>query len=184
MGNMTEQTKYGVVLLPPEDVWDWLRQLNMTVSADMAHPLIVLGDEQKPHASLAHMYVDSPQALVEPLTEVIQPAHPLRVLLSAFSIDTIGENTWSSVLIQDTPELHDLHVNVMDTIVPFETRPSTYREEFAYDKFFPHFTIGVNAIRTDISFSPRQVTIGRIALCEIDKPYSTCGNIIYEWTVT
>lgn len=178
---MLNQPKYGVVLLPPPDEWDWLQQLNLIVNGGMEHPPIVLGDGQKPHASLAHLYVSSPDVLIRPVTEILQRAHPLTLDLPALSVDTIGENTWTSVIIKDTPELHQLHVDVMNVVLPFEVATSRFRESFSYDKFFPHFTVGVNVIPSDINFIPRQVTIDRVALCEMNPPYSTCGTIITEW---
>ncbi len=181
---MTEQPKYGIVLLPPAEVWDWLQQLNLIVNGGMEHPPILLDEHHKPHVSLAHMYVTDVQALIEPLTQVIDQAHPVTVLLSAFSVDTIGGHTWSSVVIQDTSELHQLHIAIMDVVQPFETQPSSYRTTFSYDRFWPHFTIGVDVMPADMDFAPRQVTIDRVALCRMDPPYSTCGEIIHEWKLT
>ncbi|MFZ6035590.1 MAG: 2'-5' RNA ligase family protein [Patescibacteria group bacterium] len=179
----TEPEKYGIVLLPPPDVQDWLQQLNIIVNAGMAHPPLVLGSNHLPHVSLAHLYVADPFALVEPLTRLLQSTHPLAVSLSSLSVDTIGQHTWSSVVIQDTPVLHQLHIDVMNTVLPFETRPSRYRDSCSYDKFWPHVTVGVDSIPTDMEFSSRRVIIDRVALARMGRPYATCDAILREWTL-
>ncbi|MFA5134847.1 MAG: 2'-5' RNA ligase family protein [Patescibacteria group bacterium] len=172
----------GIVLLPPQETWEWLVAVSGELNGQRRNPGVLLGGDQMPHLSLIHSHVlnGKLEELYRELAMIAGRFDPLGLSTEGLYSHRHRDVQFIGVGVSRTDALQGLHVAVADALLPFEVRERTSRQR-AYGKFFPHFTLAVNLGEVGHDVAAHTFTADRIAACRLGQPFSTCDEILQEW---
>ncbi len=192
-----------VVLIPPPALDQYLRALNTHLAPP---PEGFRFDETHlPHVTLVQLLVlrDRLEEMATAIEDVLGTQRALALHTTSIThgpaVSTLG--------VAPSPALDLLHRQLARRLDPFAValppdgsrdsydafvdsgepaRPSDlewvrrFRERSAYDRFDPHWTLGVG--RLDISVEPMAFAADRVALCHLGR-FCTCRKTLDWWTL-
>jgi len=184
------------VLLPDQAMTDFVIAANARLVKKFQSEIVLAHNGCLPHISLAMGCIDSEKIpslglLLESLVK-ITPKHlrPVGITKSLSSAGVI-----SSVLIERSADLQNLHEKICNTVKPFFTfdvtqdmfvqcragRPAllwvkNYLIESAYENFSPHITLGFGDLE-DCRLPP-DFAVSRLAVCRL-ADHCTCAKILW-----
>ncbi len=195
---MSDTTAVDVALLPKPD----LRRRLLTINRTLAPPPIGFRFDRThlPHLTLAQQFVrhDDIERLSGGIRRTLRGHGPLRLTTTEVSVG----DTASTLGVERTAALVDLYRRLMDLLISFETDEGGveafeadgdtardadvawvrhFRERSAYDRFSPHWTLGVGLVRTPVE-THTSVT-NDIALLSLGR-LCTCRRVLASWTLT
>ena len=195
---MSDTTAVDVALLPTPD----LRRRLLSINRTLAPPPIGFRFDRThlPHLTLAQQFVryDDIERLSPGIGRTLQGHRPLTLTTTRVSVG----GTASTLGVERTAALMDLHRRLMDLLVPFDTDEGgveafeadggtprdadvawvrDFRERAAYDRFSPHWTLGVGPVRTPVEAHTSVTT--DIALLSLGR-FCTCRRVLASWTLT
>lgn len=172
----------GIVMLPPQDTWEWLVSLSTKLNSTSGNPSVQLGDVQNPHMSLIHSHVEDSKLteLYDKLNAILTRFHPLELNMEELFNHQHRDIQFIGVGVSRTAELQELHVAVSDAILPFEGKERSSRKR-AYDNFFPHFTLAVNLGEFSRDIAEHTFTANSVVACRLGRQFSTCDEVLCEW---
>jgi len=191
-----------IVMLPPENIMELAIEENKKLLESGIDDIILDKEKCMPHNSLVMAAIDD-----EKLPEVRKILNELETKFLPIELKIIGiisgkinnGKEFSFFAIEKTPELQNLHNEVMKKLEPyisFDTTVDMFYQtppvdkitedltngfpNFAFEKYNPHITIGllkkdnppVNLAAPDISF-----TVSKITICQLGN-YDTCRRIL------
>ena len=184
-----------VALVPPEWVQARARRINGALQSGGLH----LDAAHVPHITLAQFFLlrGAVPLLIERLNLVWRSvaALPLSVLAVVERQSTI------SFLLDRTPQLLELHENLMDALKEWEEEGggadafysdgeparendvdwvADFRTAASYRKFIPHITLGFGQVpeRTE----PFDFVARRVGLFQLGR-FCTCRKLLHQWTL-
>lgn len=192
-----------VVLLPDTAVTELAVRLNRALIREYESPIVLDAEACLPHVSLAMGSTDrnAVEAVAERLRMLAQrsPVSILDITGIAVTTNSRGEKV-SSFAIKKTSALQALHEAVMRDVGPLlghdvdatmvydgiagETTLEwirDYPEKAAYDRFFPHITLGYGQASTAMTF-PIPFPAPRLALCHLGN-HCTCRKVLTAVTL-
>ena len=195
---MSDVTAVDIALLPPND----LRRHLVAINSTLAPPPVGFrfDDTHLPHLTLAQQFVrhDDIALLSRRIRRRLQRHPPLTLTTTDVSVG----GTASTLGVKQTAALMDLHRRLMDLLFPFdagdggvgafETDGDTprdadvtwvrmFRERAAYERFSPHWTLGVGRVRTPVE--AHTFVASDIALLSLGR-LCTCRRVLASWTLT
>ena len=195
---MSDVTAVDVALLPTPD----LRRRLLTINRTLAPPPIGFRFDRThlPHLTLAQQFVrdDDIERLSRRIRRTLQGHRPLALTTTEASV--VG--TASTLGVERTAALMDLHRRLMDLLIPFDTDEGGveafeadgdtprdadvawvrgFRERAAYDRFSPHWTLGVG--RVDTPVDAHTSVASDVALLSLGR-FCTCRRVLASWTLT
>jgi hypothetical protein len=194
-----------VVLLLPEPVAAWAKQVNAVMNERTGDSTVVLGDETGvPHISLAMAAVrEADLAAIRAELDAIALCHlPLNLFPDRIvTVTTETGEQVSGLNLEITNALRGLHREVMAAVAPFRLSGVTpemvfgsddreisnfttayiagYPENAAGDRFSPHVTLGYWKVDPDLGPGPGVCIFRgfRLALCHLGNN-CTCGRVL------
>ena len=194
---MSDTTAVDVALLPTPD----LRRRLLSINRTLAPPPIGFRFDRThlPHLTLAQQFVrhDDIERLSHGIRRTLQGHRPLTLTTTEVSVG----GTASTLGVERTAALMDLHRRLMDLLIPFDTKGGVeafeadgdtpreadvawvrdFRERAAYDLFSPHWTLGVGPVRTPVE--AHTSVANDIALLSLGR-FCTCRRVLASWTLT
>ncbi len=187
-----------VVLLPDRAMTEWAIKMNRELVGAYGSQ-IVLGERTcVPHISLAmgcadERDIDSIRGLLQCLAKET-PVRRLNATGILVSTNSRGEHT-SLLQIERTDDLQALHEAVMKQVEPLFSHDVTkamiaddsagestlewirdYPQKAAFERFFPHITLGHGKAATAATF-PIRFTVSQLALCHVGD-HGTCRKVL------
>lgn len=195
---MSDVRAVDVALLPARDLQRRLAAINSTLAPPPAG--FRFDSTHLAHLTLAQQFVRRDD--IEPLARVIgrtlQNHRPLTLTTTSVSVG----DTSSTLGVEPSAPLIDLHRQLMDLLIPFDTGEGGaeafeangdtprdadvewvrgFRERAAYDRFLPHWTLGVGRVETPVD--ARTFVANDIALLSLGR-FCTCRRVLASWTLT
>jgi mannose-6-phosphate isomerase-like protein (cupin superfamily)/2'-5' RNA ligase len=188
-----------VVLLPDEAMTDRAIAINRQLGPEM----VLSREDRLPHISLAMGCIDETkvETIRQRLESLAQETtlRQLRVVGIISPVHSRGETT-SLLEVERTPQLQELHEEVMKEMRPFlgcaateamiadeVVAPSTldwirtYAEKSSHEHFRPHITLGYGQVPPGPSL-PISFAVTRLALCHLGN-HCTCRRILAAVTL-
>ena len=185
-----------IALLPPADIRARAVEISAALPAAESHGLR-LDDDHLPHITLTQLFIrsDEREAVFEKVDEVLRGRPPLHLTITGG-----GKGNHSVFMAVDpTPELRDLHDQLMGAVRGFE-RPSgmpaaflggdarvgdvmwvsSYRLKSAFTSYTPHITLG--HAEQPPAVAPMSFTATTVAACHLGR-FCTCRAILRSWTL-
>lgn len=184
-----------VALVPPQ----WVQERAFRVNAELLSGGLRLDATHIPHISLAQFFVfrGAVPLLTERLDLVLRqtPALPISVLT------VMEQHSAITFLLDRSPELLELHENIMDAIKQWEEpggdgeafypggEPArgkdvewvaNYRTAASYRKFIPHITLGFG--HTTVGAEPFKFLAQRVGLFHLGR-FCACRGLLHEWSL-
>jgi len=189
-----DTTAIDIALLPPADVSARAIALSAALPAGESQGLL-LGADCLPHITLTQQFVpsESLDPLLAQLDRVLRDRQP-------FDLRVIGggkgsNSVWMS--IERSPELMNMHEQLLQAVEPFETTSGDasaffgadarerdvrwvreFRHQSSLDRFTPHITLG-HAYEPP-AVEPIAFVATTIAICHLGR-FCTCQRIIRAW---
>ena len=164
---MSDVTAVDVALLPARD----LRRRLVAINSTLAPPPAGFRFDRThlPHLTLAQQFVrhDDIERLSRRIRRTLRSHRPLALTTTEVSVGGAA----STLGVERTAALMDLHRRLMDLLIPFDTDEGgveafeahgdaprdadlvwvrDFRERAAYDHFSPHWTLGVGRVETPV----------------------------------
>jgi hypothetical protein len=197
----TRRIAADIVLLPSEKIAQEAIRLNRALLESAGGGFALGFNDRLPHVSLAMGCVAGEELplLEDLLKEIASDFPPVDLLFEGVHVTTngVGEPV-SSMRIAATPALQSLHEAVMRRIALHvaydataeafigypDVKPTSvrwvnrYADAAAFERFFPHVTLGVGALDEATPLPARDST-ERLALCHLGN-YCTCRKVLVE----
>jgi len=196
---MKDTIAIDIVLLPPEEIWEWAVDLSRDIREQNPESAILLDDTHLPHITLVQACVDNLDEVVKAIKDSLANIRPLPLNVDCAMVD---ENGTAGLNIAITKELQQLHNDLMSSIEKFRGTVDSeafyldndqtvsrgtldwvknFTQHAGYEKYVPHITLGeINSLP---KVEPKKFIADRIAVCHLGN-YCTCRKILKEWQLT
>jgi 2'-5' RNA ligase len=183
-----------VAILPPPDISRRAIELSATLPRHESVGLR-LGGDMRPHITLTQQFVQRQE-----IDTVLDRVGSALAGWAPFRMTITGAGRWGSsvwMAINGTPELTELHRQLMDALHAFERTGGTeaaffnsdarvgdvewvagFRRSSSYEAFAPHITLGYAA--TPPPVEPVTFDATTIAACHLGR-YCTCRRVLRQW---
>ncbi len=176
--------KINIALLPHKADWMQLIQLSQQLNKDDLQPHIQLGKGSIPHLSLVHSDLERSklEALAHSVNSEISKVHEIVIETKAIEETATKKGIFISLSFQNFKKLQFLHTRLMDITNSFERVASIYRQNCAYENYFPHITLAheINSPSPKLPFD--DILFDRLVIGD-RRDYGTLHAIFYEWTL-
>ena len=195
---MSDVTAVDVALLPAHDLERRLVAVNSALAPPPAG--FRFDSTHLAHLTLAQQFVrhDDIELLSRGIGRTLQRHRPLTLTTTNVSVG----GTASTLGVERTATLMDLHRRLMDLLIPFDTDEGgveafeadgdtprdadvawvrDFHERAAYDRFSPHWTLGVG--RVDTLVDAHTSVVSDVALLSLGR-FCTCRRVLASWTLT
>jgi 2'-5' RNA ligase len=187
-------TAVDIAVLLPADVSARAIALSAALPAGESQGLL-LGGGHLPHITLTQQFVpgDRIDALIAHVDRTLRGHAPLRLRVTGAGKGS--SSVWMS--IERTPELVNLHEDLMRAAEPFEAASGEaaaffgddarerdirwvreFRRTSSFDRFTPHITLGHAAVPPVVV--PCRFIATTIAVCHLGR-FCTCRSILTAW---
>jgi hypothetical protein len=186
-----------IVLLPDQPMTDFLIVANARLVKKFDSTIVLAQNGCLPHISLAMGCLDSKK--IPTLAQVLEPlvkTAPKRLKSVGISKTFSQSGVISSVQIERSAELQNLHEGICEVVKPFFTGVvsedmfaqgragqsarrwvKNYLVESAYENFSPHITIGFGDLGA--RELPPDFAVSRLAVCHL-ADHCTCAKILWS----
>ena len=189
-----------VVLLPSTEMSNKIIDLNKSILQKKDNKIILGSNRCFPHISLCMGVIEK-----KDLPLINQRLRDIADNYTYFELEGINikekkfnnKRILSCLTIKKNKEIQDFHETILKTMDPFISHESSgdmlvdskniddvtlkwidnYYEDRAYDKFYPHITIGFGKIK-EIKL-PIKFICPRLAICHLGN-YCVCDKIIFD----
>ena len=196
---MSDVIAVDVALLPANDLQRRLVAINSTLAPPPAG--FRFDSTHLAHLTLAQQFVrhDDIELLSRGIDRTLQGHRPLA--LTTTNVPVGG--TASTLGVEPAAPLTDLHRQLMNLLLPFAAGDGgvgafetvgdarvreadvawvrRFREHAAYDRFSPHWTLGVGRVETPVG--AHTFVASQIALLSLGR-FCTCRRVLASWTLT
>ncbi len=195
---MSDVRAVDVALLPTPDLRRRLIAINSTLAPPPAG--FHFDSTHLAHLTLAQQFIrhDDIERLSRAIGRTLQGHRPLTVTTTEVSVG----GTASTLGVERTAAVMDLHRHLMDLLIPFGTDEGgveafeadgdtprdadvawvrDFRERAAYERFSPHWTLGVGGVPTP---GDAQTSVASdVALLSLGR-FCACRRVLASWTLT
>jgi 2'-5' RNA ligase len=193
---MSKLVAVDVAILPPADVSERAIQYSAALPDDGPHGLR-LDTDHLPHITLTQLFIraDELDTAFERIDPILRRQPPLDVLVTGGGGD--GHNV--SMTVERTPELAELHEQLMEALRGVERSEGThaafldgegrvgdvlwvsgYRLKSSFGHFAPHITLGHGTEAPVIE--PFTFDASTVAACHLGR-FCTCRRILRSWSL-
>ena len=193
---MNDTTAIDIVLLPPEEIWEWAVALSRDIREQNPESAILLDDTHLPHITLVQACVDNLDEIYKTTKESVANIRPLSLDVDCAMVD---ENGTAGLNIVITKELQQLHNDLMSSTEKFRCDVDSeafyldndqtvsrgtldwvknFTQHAGYEKYVPHVTLG--EINSPPKIEPKKFIANRVAVCQLGN-HCTCRKILKEW---
>lgn len=189
---------FDVVLIPPPWVLEAAIRYNRALSGPEKDEIRLGKEDFIPHISLAMGCLprENLEDAGKTLSHISRVTRPLDLTIEGVPHDGGGLTATSVLVISRTPDVQSLHETVMRGLAPFFSYDADegsfygpvkenavqwvnhFKTQSAFDKFFPHITIGKGKIEAKVE--KVRFTASTLALCHLGN-HCACRKIFFSF---